>query len=166
MNKDLRLMFLTGLLSTRGELTEDFCIDYYMGINDSMLTFGWWLDEHLTEEEFDILVKSNSKDQSIMDYYRLYKNQQLDWDTEDNRPMFETVDELKVWLSNRASIMRHRWALEKKANGGFTMMDHWTLNPAELTELLRPAMESIERGDECISSEEFLRKLRARGEAQ
>ena len=158
-------MFLTGLLSTRGELTEDFVIDYYLGVNDTMLTFGWWLDEKLSDEEFDALVKNNRKDQVIMEYYRLYKNEQLDWDTEEGRPILATVEDLQEWLSERASKMRKRFALEKKANGGFTIMDHWTLNPGELDEFLRPAMEQIERG-EVIPADEAIKKIRERLEKE
>lgn len=167
MNKDVRLLFLTGLVSLRGELTEDFCISYYLGEKDSMLNFGFWLDERLSDEEFDSLVRSNRKDQLVMDYYRQYLNTKIDWDSKDFDYLhdFKTVDEMNEFLNERRVQMRRRWALEKQANGGFTMMDHWTLNPDELDEILRPGMEAIERGD-VISSDEAMKRLRERLEKE
>lgn len=162
MHKDVKTIFLFGLSTIRGELVEDIYIDYYLDGGNGPSDFGHWGSDELSDDEFNRLVASDNKDKEVMELYRRFKNHQHTWLPEDERPpVLETVQQLSEFLTDRSSKMRRRFALEKKENGGFTLMDHWTLNPDELTEFLRPGMEQIER-NEVSSSSDVLSRARER----
>lgn len=120
---------LTGLLSTLGEITKDFAVDYYLSLNDSLLNFGIWCEQNLDEQTIEHLLNNSHENLTIKDYYRKFKNDHMSYD-ELWEPL-NTVDELDAYMNKRARLMDRRWALERKANGGFSLMDEWALNPEE-----------------------------------
>jgi hypothetical protein len=150
MTKEQRTIYLWGLPFIVGDVWSDILISCYFHSDDPH-NFGFWLDRTLTDEQFEELLSSNTKEKFVLDKYEQYVRRH------ENEELANSPD-FKTYLSDRCQRVNVRWAVEKKANGGYTQLDHWALNPGEFDRFIGPRTE---RG-EGIPSKEFFDKLRLR----
>jgi hypothetical protein len=153
LTKEQRMLYLFGLPFILGEVWCDILIDAYFN-ESGPHDFGFWLNHELTDAQFDALLKTPHKEAFVLEWYEKYCRKECLYPD-------EIGQDFKAYLSKRHRETDIRWALEKQANGGFTTMDYYTLNPEELHDMLKESCEQAARGD-VISSEEVMRRMRER----
>lgn len=120
MNRDNAFIYLCGISSILGEIMEDISIDMYLGLGNGPSDFGVWLLSRLYDSgKLEDVLGLERKEYFVREEYRQYKNAtvpELD---------LNNLEDLESYLQDRSNDMRKRWAIEKKLNGGFTLMDHY-----------------------------------------